>query len=56
MSLRIGSQRFGAVLRAQRASAALQTVRRSYASTAASNLPEAKRLEIEVRREVNKNN
>ena len=47
MSLRIGSQRIGAALRAQRTSAS-QTVRRSYASTATSNLPEAKRQEIQV--------
>ena len=41
MSLRIGSQRLSAVLRVQRTSAP-QTLRRSYASTATSNLPEAK--------------
>lgn len=47
MSLRIGSQRLSAVLRAQRTSAS-QTLRRSYASTATSNLPEAKKQEIQV--------
>ena len=54
MSLRIGSQRLSAVLRAQRTSAP-QTLRRSYASTATSNLPEAKKQEIQVGKE-NKNN
>lgn len=47
MSLRVGGQRIGAVLRAQRATPS-QIVRRSYASTAGSNLPQAKRQEIEV--------
>jgi hypothetical protein len=47
MSLRVGGQHIGAVLRAQRATVS-QTVRRSYASTATSNLPQAKRQEIEV--------
>ena len=50
MSLRIGSQRLSAVLRAQRTSAP-QTLRRSYASTATSNLPEAKKQEIQVGKE-----
>lgn len=47
MSLRVGGQRIGAVLRAQR-TAASQTVRRSYASTAGSNLPQGMKQQIEV--------
>ena len=46
MSLRLGGQRIGAVLRAQRATPS-QIARRSYA-TVGSNLPQAKRQEIEV--------
>lgn len=46
MSLRLGGQRIGAVLRAQRATPT-QIARRSYA-TVGSNLPQAKRQEIEV--------
>lgn len=46
MSLRLGGQRIGAVLRAQRATPS-QIARRGYA-TVGSNLPQAKRQEIEV--------
>lgn len=47
MSLRVGGQRIGTVLRAQR-TAASQTLRRSYASTSGSNLPQGVRQQIEV--------
>ena len=50
MSLRVGGQRIGAVLRAQRAVPS-QTVRRSYASITGSNLPQDVKQGIEVRYE-----
>ena len=47
MSLRVGGQRIGAVLRAQRAVTS-QTVRRNYASITGSNLPQDVKQGIEV--------
>lgn len=47
MSLRVGGQRIGAILRAQRASPS-QTLRRNYASITGSNLPQDVKQSIEV--------
>jgi hypothetical protein len=47
MSLRVGGQRIGAILRAQRATPS-QTVRRNYASITGSNLPQDVKQSIEV--------
>jgi hypothetical protein len=47
MSLRVGGQRIGAILRAQRATPS-QTLRRNYASITGSNLPQDVKQSIEV--------
>jgi hypothetical protein len=47
MSLRVGGQRIGALLRAQRATPS-QAIRRNYASITGSNLPQDVKHSIEV--------